>query len=159
MPAADLDQSGLIPQKVKTWLGPSLGYAYTDMPTDIEFVVTNNLGIAPGYVGGLVIPQYLTIVSWVLLAGQGGSATIDVWKIPLTMYLASGPPTIANSITGTEQLTLSSQNANSKSTLVGWTRLINQNDFVAFNINAISGISTISIILQCVRINSQTIEI
>jgi hypothetical protein len=160
MPVSDLDQSGLIPQRVKTWLGPSLGYAYTDMPTDIEFVVTNNVGIAPGYLGGLIIPQYLTIVSWVVLAAQSGSVAIDVWKIPLATYLASGPPNAGNTITGAEQLTLVSQTANSKSTLAGWTKLINQNDFVAFNINSLSGtINNLSIILQCVRINSQTIEI
>jgi hypothetical protein len=156
---ADLDQSGLIPQKVKTWLGPSLGYAYTDLPTDIEFVITNPTGIQQGYAGGLVIPQTLTIVSWIVLAQQQGNIIFDVWKIPLATYLAGTPPSSGNSITGSEQPSLVNQFSNSKSTLVGWTKNITQNDFVAFNIASVSGISQINITLQCVRINSQTIEI
>jgi hypothetical protein len=156
---ADLDQSGLIPQRVKTWLGPTLGWTYTDMPTDIEFVVTNPTGLQPGYAGGLVIPQTLLIVSWAVLAQQQGNIVFDVWKIPLTTYLAGSPPLAINSITGTEQPTLANQYANAKSTLVGWTKNITQNDFVAFNIVSVAGISQVNITLQCVRINSQTIEI
>lgn len=159
MTTADLDQSGLIPQKVKTWLGPTLGYAYTDLPTDIEFVVTNPTGIIPGFAGGLIIPQTLIIVSWVVMAQQTGNIAFDVWKIPLATYLTGVPPSAANTIVGTEMPNLTGQFANTKSTLLGWTKSINPNDFVAFNIVAVSGISQVNITLQCVRINSQTIEI
>jgi hypothetical protein len=94
------------------------------------------------------VPFSGTIVSWVLFADQIGSVVIDVWKAPYLTY----PPTVANSITGTDLPTLSSQIKNTNLSLVAWTNTtVNAGDIFAFNINSVSTITRLTLQLKIIK--------
>lgn len=152
MPPLDLDQGGRIPQVVKTYLGPTTGWKYTDAPSYIEFVFNGGGGVlAPGYYGALIIPDWLHVTNWVLASKQPGSAGVDVYKITLDQYLAGATPSAANSITGTELPTLNNSVCAQSSVLMGWTTRIDQKDVLGFNINFVTSIQELSLWLLCVR--------
>lgn len=148
----DLDQGGRIPQINRTYLGPSHGWILTDEPTDIEFVM-DGAGATPlvGNRGFLVIPQWVTIVDWLLIGAQQGSIVVDIWKAPLSAVLTGHIMGPADSICGGNLPTLSNQSA-AQGSPTNWNTLINQNDVLAFNINSVNALTQVSIILQCVRL-------
>ena len=89
--ALDLDQGGRIPQNVSTYLGPTLGWRYTDAPTDIEFVMSGGgVTVAPGFKGVLTIPEWVVVQSWVLLADRACTATVDIWRNEITITSSYG---------------------------------------------------------------------
>lgn len=148
----DLDQGGRIPQGVRTNLGPSIGWKLTDAPTDIEYVIGGGSDtIAVGYKGGLIIPDWLHVNNWIVLAPNSGSIVIDVYKITLEEYLAGTIPSAANSITGTDKPTLSADSAAQSFALTGWETRIDQNDFLGFNVDSCSGLVLCTLVIQCVR--------
>ena len=153
MPDLDLDKGGRIPQSNRTYLGPTKGWVLTDQPTDIEFVL-DGAGGAPlvGNRGYLLIPQWVQVVGWVLCADRVGSIVVNVWKLPLTTVLAGTVPSAANSICGTDLPTLASQSSAQSLALTGWTINIDQNDILCFNINSVSVVTQVTLILQCVRL-------
>ena len=160
--ALDLDQGGRIPQNVSTYLGPTLGWRYTDAPTDIEYVMSRADGpISPGYKGVLTIPEWVVVQSWVLLADVACTAQIDIWRVPLTTYLASGPPTVANSLCGSQLPALTAQAAAQSTAINTWVQdtqqsgvgcLIYQNDVLAYNLNTNNLATKLTLTLKCVRI-------
>ena len=150
----DLDQGGRAQQVIRTWAGPSLGWVYTDKPTEIIYVMDGGGQVlTSGNHGPLIIPDWCIIYQWILISDVIGSAVVDIWKVPYTSY----PPTVANTITGSSPPTLTNQlNANSTyptaTPLPGWTTLINQGDALVFNINSVSGCKRLSLFLNCARI-------
>lgn len=148
----DLDQGGGIPQVVRTYLGPSVGYKQTDSPVDIEYVISGGGGLAaPGYQGALLIPDWLTIYGWTLLGDRSGSCVVDVWKTTKDLYIAGHVPTVADTITGSSKPTVTAAVAAESNTLTGWTTQINQNDVLAFNLDSVSSFFLITVILRCIR--------
>ena len=160
--ALDLDMGGRLPQNVSTYLGPTLGWRYTDAPTDIEFVMSGGgVTVAPGFKGVLTIPEWVVVKSWVLLADRACTATVDIWRIPLTTYLDSGPPTVANSLCGSQLPTLTAQSAAQSTEINTWVQdtqmsgvgcLIYQNDVLAYNVNNNNLANKLTLTLKCVRI-------
>lgn len=152
MTVIDLDKGGRIPQTHRTYLGPTKGWVYTDEPTDIEWVTTaGGQVINSGFKGVLIIPEWLIINSWLLMSDIQGSIVFDVWKISLATFLAGTPPTVADSITGTDIPTLTNQYAAQGFALTGWTTEIKQNDVLGFNVISCVGISRITLSLLCIR--------
>ena len=103
--------------------------------------------IGTGYKGEIVVPYACTIKGWYLSSKDGISGTglvVDVWK------KNNAIPTAADSITGTEKPTLSSQQVNSDTNLSTWTTTVNAGDVIAYNIDSINGISqfTLSIAVE-----------
>jgi len=149
----DLDQGGRIPQTVRTYLGPTTGWKLTDAPINFNFVIDGG-GQLPsnGYKGQILSPDWCVIYSWILLSQTQGSCVIDVWKTTLDDYLAGTPPTVANSITGSDLPTLTNAYAAQSTALTGWTKQINQNDVIGFNLDSASVLTNVTIILQGVRI-------
>lgn len=148
----DLDKGGRHPQAHKTYLGPSLGWVITDEPTDIEFLAGSSVAdVAVGFKGYLIVPEWLVVQSWVVIGDAAGSIEWDIWKVSLDQFLAGTIPTVADSITGTEQPSLASQAAATAETLYSWTILLAQNDVLAFNVKSCSGIARSTLILRCIR--------
>lgn len=148
----DLDKGGRQVQIRRTYLGPTKGYIETDEPGFIEFVIESNQGpFATGYKGGLLVPLYLSVVSWAIFLEQSASVVIDVWKVSQADYLAGTVPTVANTITGSNIPNVSGAVANQDDDVSTWTTEIKQNDFVAFNVNVNSGALKCTIVLQCVK--------
>ena len=78
---------------------------------------------------------------------MSGSIVIDVWKDTFANF----PPTVADSIAGTEKPTLSSQDKNQDNTLTTWTTSINQGDILAFYVDSASTLTKVNLALKISR--------
>jgi hypothetical protein len=96
--------------------------------------------ILTGNKGYLTIPYAGTITGWQLISNTSGSCVIDVWKTS-----AGNIPTVADTITGTEKPTLSSQQINSDLNLSTWTTSVSQYDVFAFNVDSTSGLTRVNL--------------
>lgn len=153
VPPVDLDKSGRIPQTIRTYLGPTTGWKYTDAPTNIEYVIGGGGdAIRLGYANGLLIPDWLIVNNWAMFTDRVGSCQVDVYRVTGDAYLAGTIPSAANSITGTDKPRLVGQSAAFSNLLTGWNLEIDQNDFLGFNVDSASGITQVTVVLQCVRI-------
>lgn len=155
MSNVDLDKGGRIPQNVKTYLGPTIGWRMTDSPVDLEYTFEGGGGIPLlGTRPPIIVPDWLVVYEWVILSGISGSCVIDVWKKPYVDWIGpSGtPPTVADSIAGSDKPTLTNAYGSNSIALTGWTTQINQNDALVFNLESISLLTSPTLILRCVRI-------
>jgi len=96
--------------------------------------------ITTGNKGYVTIPYAGTITGWTMIADQSGNCVIDVWKTG-----SGNIPTVADTITGTEKPTLSSQQINSNLTLTSWTTSVLTGDIIAFNVDSTSLITRINL--------------
>jgi len=85
------------------------------------------------------MPYSGTITGWEIMADVSGSIVIDVWKDTYANY----PPTIANTIAGTEKPTLSSQTKNQDLTLTTWTTTVSEGDIIKFNVDSSSTVNKV----------------
>ena len=100
--------------------------------------------IATGIKGDLEIPFACTITEAELLADQAGSVVVDIWKDTYANF----PPTVADTITASAKPTLSSANKSKDSTLTGWTTSVAAGDILRFNIDSVSTITRLTVILK-----------
>jgi hypothetical protein len=89
-------------------------------------------------------PSACTIAAWNITVDTG-TITIDVWKIATGTAI----PTVANSITASALPAISSGTAIHSTTLTGWTTAVAANDIFGVEINAVSGATKASLVLQC----------
>jgi hypothetical protein len=91
----------------------------------------------------LTVPFACTINRWDLVADQSGSIVIDVWLDSWGNF----PPTVADTITGSEKPTLSSA-MNAQDTSLGtWTTAIGSGDVLAFNVDSASTLTKATLTL------------
>jgi hypothetical protein len=111
--------------------------------TAIGITIDNGLtDITTGVKGYCVIPYSGLIKSWSMVASGSGSIVIDVWK-------ANGSiPTVANTITGTEKPTLSSQQMSQDSNLTTWTTAIGAGDVVGYSVDSCSNIKKLTLTIE-----------
>jgi len=148
----DLDKGGRIPQVVRTYLGPSMGWVNTDSPVNYQFTFDGG-GSTPltGARGPLIVPDYLTIFGWYILATASGSCVFDIQKVTLDQYLVGTLPGAGDSICGSNYPTLSSGTSASSTTLTGWTTQIAQNDVLSFVLSSVATIQQVTLVLRCIR--------
>lgn len=90
-----------------------------------------------GLIGYVTIPYSGTITGWQVVGDVSGSCVFDIWK-----ESAGVIPTIADSITGSEKPTLTSQQINSDTNLTTWTTTtVNAGDIVAIVLDSASTLS------------------
>lgn len=89
------------------------------------------LPIHTGYWGDLVIPFGCTPESWDLLLDQTGSIVIDLWAD----LFASAPPTIADSITGSNKPTVSGA-TKATGTCAGWVTPLLADSVLRVNVDS-----------------------
>jgi hypothetical protein len=113
----------------------------SDIPSkviDLTFIIDGGgSAITTGQKGHIEIPFACTITGWTLLADQSGSIVIDVWKDTYANF----PPTVADTITGTEKPTLSSVQKNQDLTLTTWTTAVSAGDILAFNVDSVATVT------------------
>lgn len=120
-----------------------------------EQVTTRNFGltldgggsaITAGHIFAARIPYTGTITGWELVADQPGDIIIDLWKDTYANF----PPTIADTITGSEKPTLSSQQKNRDFTLSTWTTSVTEGDWIYFKVDSASVLTfvTLTIIMS-----------
>jgi hypothetical protein len=100
--------------------------------------------ISTGIKGDLEIPFACTITEVELLADQTGSVVVDIWKDSYANF----PPTAADTITASAKPTLSSANKSKDSTLPGWTTSVAAGDILRFNVDSVSTITRLAVILK-----------
>jgi len=103
--------------------------------------------LTTGIKGDLRIPIGATITKATLLADQSGSIVIDVWKDTYANY----PPTDADSITAAAPPTITTATKSEDGTLTGWTVTITAGDTLRFNIDSVTTITRIALMLDYVR--------
>jgi len=103
--------------------------------------------ITTGQKGYVSVPFDCTITGWTLVADQSGSIVIDVWKDTYANF----PPTVADTIAGTEKPTLSSVQKNEDSNLTTWTTAIAAGDVIGFNVDSASTVTRVTLTLKITR--------
>lgn len=90
------------------------------------------------------VPYSGTITKVSLLADATGSIVIDIWKDTYANY----PPTVADTICAAAKPTLSSANKSEDSTLTGWTTSVTAGDVLKFNVDSVSGLTQVALLLE-----------
>jgi hypothetical protein len=97
--------------------------------------------ITPGVKGYVTIPYNGTITGWDIFADTTGSCVIDLWKDTYANF----PPTVADTITGTEKPTLSNQQKNQDNSLTTWNTSVSQGDVIAFNVDSATLVTRVNL--------------
>ena len=104
--------------------------------------------ITVGMKGGLEIPFACTILGWTIFECSDtpitSSIVVDVWKKPYTTY----PPTVSDSITGSEKPTLSNVIKNQDLTLTTWTTSVSAGDILFFNVDSVTSAKKVVVSLK-----------
>lgn len=103
--------------------------------------------IVPGVVADMRIPFACTIQKVTLLADQSGSIVVDIWKDTLANF----PPTDADSITASAPPTISGDDSSEDATLSGWTTSISAGDVLRFNVDSVTDIERVTLVLDLLR--------
>ena len=114
--------------------------AFNSQYGSFGITVENSSSLTTGNKGYVVIPYEGTITGWTLIGDITGSVVVDVWKTS-----AGNIPTLANTITGSEKPTLSSQQINSDLSLSTWSTSVSLGDVVSFNIDSIDNLKRINL--------------
>lgn len=101
--------------------------------------------ITIGVKADVSLPYNMTIDSWTIISSQTGSIVIDLWKDTFANF----PPTIDDSITGTEKPTLTSQTINQDLSLSTWTTSISDGDIVRFYVESCTGVQKVTLQIKC----------
>lgn len=104
--------------------------------------------ITTGVKGYVEIPYDGTITGWTILADQTGSCVIDVWKDTYANF----PPTVADTIAGSEKPTLSSAIKNEDLTLTTWTTSVTTGDIIAFNVDSASTVTRVTLSIKITKL-------
>lgn len=93
------------------------------------------------------VPYACTIQAVTMLADVTGSAVVDIWKDTYANY----PPLDSDSITASAVPTISSSTKSTDSTLTGWTTTIAADDILVFNVDSVSTITKLTLILDVIK--------
>jgi hypothetical protein len=96
-----------------------------------------------GVKGDLSVPYACTITGARMLADQSGSAVVNIWKDTYANY----PPTVADKITASAPPTITTATKSDDTTLSGWTTAITAGDTLRFNLDSITTITRVVLIL------------
>lgn len=102
--------------------------------------------ITTGIKGDITIPFAGTISAWYLTADVAGSIVIDVWKDTFANF----PPTVLDTIAGSEKPTLSGVNKNSDTNLTTWTTSVASGDVVRFNVDSAATVTRVNLTIKMV---------
>lgn len=103
--------------------------------------------ITTGVKGYFPVPFACTINNVTLIAKESGSIVIDIWK---DTY-ANTPPTDADSITASAPPTISAAAKSQDTTLTGWTTSIAAGDVIGYNVDSISTITLVTLVLKVTK--------
>ena len=103
--------------------------------------------ITTGVKGYLYCPFGFTITGVTMGADQSGSIVVDIWKDTHANY----PPTDADSITASAVPTISSATKSQDTTLTGWTTDVNAGDWLGFNVDSVTNIELLTLVLNYTR--------
>lgn len=131
-------------------VGGGGGAAAPDFVTaDAEFLFitpTNGLESPP-----LHVPGPGTITGWSLLGDAVGSAVVDVWKNTRSAYIAGTPPDVGDTITASAKPTMTSALGATSTSLTGWDTALATDDVLVANVDSVSGLGRLALVLHVER--------
>jgi len=146
-PAVDPTRSPTSDQNIRV-SGAQISHAI-GRTVDLFYVIDGGGStITTGVKGDMQVDIALTIQSATLLADQSGSVVVNIWKDTYANY----PPTVADKITASAPPTISSATKSTDSTLTGWTTGISAGNTLRFNVDSVTTITRVTLILKCVTV-------
>lgn len=100
--------------------------------------------ITTGVKGYIPVPYTGTITGWTILSDVSGSIVIDVWKDTYANY----PPTVADTIAGSEKPTISAATKGQDNSLSTWTTSVTAGDIIGFNVDSASTVTRVHLIVE-----------
>lgn len=97
----------------------------------------------------LEVPFACTVIEWRLVADVSGSIVIDVWKDTYANF----PPTVADTIAGSEKPTLASAQKNEDTNLTTWTTALAKGDWLRLNVDSAATVTAVTLSLTVRRDN------
>lgn len=91
--------------------------------------------------------ENLSIEGWTILGDQSGSIVIDVWQDTYANY----PPTVADTIAGTEKPTISAATKNQDLSLSSFDTTLDAGSSLRFNIDSVTSLTAVTLTLHCYR--------
>lgn len=121
----------------------------SDLTAGVLGITIDNDGfpITTGVKGYLEAPFACTITGWTIVANASGSCVVDVWKDTYANF----PPTVADTIAGSEKPTLSSAQKNQDLSLSTWTTSVALGDIIAFNVDSASTVTRVTVTLRVTK--------
>ena len=114
----------------------------------IQYIIDGGgSAITTGIKGDLMIPFDCTVLAWDIVADTSGSIVVDIWKDTYSNF----PPTIADTVTGSEKPTLSSASKNQDLTLTTWTTAFTKGDWLRFNVDSITTVTRVTVVIRVKR--------
>lgn len=104
----------------------------------------SGVAITTGVKAYIVLPANLFVTGWSILGNASGSIVLDVWRDTYANF----PPTVADTIAGSEKPTLSSQQKNQDLTLTTWTQQLLAGEVLAINVDSVSGLEAVWLTLH-----------
>jgi hypothetical protein len=122
--------------------------AVSTSPAMISIVIDGGgSAITTGVKGDLLVPWNCTVTEWTLLGDQSGSIVLDIWQDTYANY----PPTVADTITGSDKPTISASNKGQSTALTGWTTALVSGRTLRFNVDSVSTITRVTLALRVTR--------
>lgn len=114
--------------------------------TNLSFVIEGGgATITTGVKGDLGPIDFACAINQVtLLADQSGSIVIDIWKDTYANF----PPLVGDSITASAKPTITTATKSQNSTLTGWTTSISAGDILRFNVDSVTSIQRVTLMLK-----------
>lgn len=114
----------------------------------IQFVIDGGGStITTGVKGDIQIPFDCVINGWDIYADQTGSIVVDVWKDTYANF----PPTIADTIAGSEKPTISTAVKNQDLSLSTWTTTLTRADILRFSVDSVTSVQRVTVVLRVKR--------
>ena len=121
-----------------------MGWATNLQKRSLSFVIDGGgSAITTGVKGDLVCPFAGTITGWTILGDQSGSIVVDVWKDTYANF----PPTVADTIAGTEKPTITTATKGQDLSLSSWTTSVAAGDILRFNVDSITTLTRVTLVI------------
>lgn len=114
----------------------------------LNFIVDGGGAVmATGIKGDVRVPFAASLMSAAVMGDQEGSVEIDIWKDTIANF----PPTNADSITATRQLSISNATYSTDASLSGWTKAVAVDDVLRFNVDSVGTLERLTVELKYKR--------
>ena len=115
----------------------------------ISFIIDGGgSAIATGQKGHMEVPFACVIFGWTILADQAGSIVVDVWKDTYANF----PPTVGDTIAGSEKPTLDGAQKNQDLDLTTWDAAVDDGDILAFNVDSVATVTRVVLDLIALKL-------
>jgi hypothetical protein len=115
----------------------------------IQFIIDGGgSAITSGIKGDIMVPFNCTVQGWDIVGDASGTIQVDIWKDTYANF----PPTVADTITGTEKPALSSAQKNQDTSLSSWTTTLTRNDWLRINVDSSPSPATVTRVTVVIRV-------